>query len=242
MTHNILIIEDEIAIARMMQLHLQAAGFNVTLCYNGNDAVQLFLEQQQQQNTEWAWDLCILDRLLPGYHGMQLLERLQQVTMAQSMPILMVTALGSTAQLVEGLNAGADDYLAKPFEPEELIARVQALLRRTHRLQTDKTIAERYCLGDICLDLESGQVWVNKQEVELRPLEVRLLETLIQRKGKVCSRTYLLDNVWGSQAFVEPRTVDVCVKRVRQALAKHTVTNYIETVRTRGYRFIIPDD
>jgi len=220
---DILIVEDDAAIARLMELHLSRAGYRICLCADGNRAVRLLSEK--------GWHLVILDRMLPGRDGMQVLRWLQGRQLEERTPVLMVTAMGMTADRVQGLNEGADDYLVKPFEPEELVARVQALLRRSIA-----PAGVLKCAG-VEIDPEAPEVRVDGAVLSLRPIEFRLLHVLMKKPGKVRSREYLLDHVWGRDVFVEERTVDVAVKRLRKVLDGHGQGQCIETVRGMGYRF-----
>ncbi len=220
---DILIVEDDAAIARLIELHLQAAGHQATRCGDGDEALKLLAMK--------SWSLLILDRMLPGTSGMQILRQLSRRPPEQKIPVLMVTALGSTSDKVQGLNEGADDYLPKPFEPEELVARVGALLRRFSPPESGLS------LGGIDVFPDGPEVRVNGTNVELRPLEFRLLVELMKKPGKVRSREYLLDRVWGTDVFVEHRTVDATVKRLRKALLEAGAQDCIETVRGMGYRF-----
>ncbi len=221
---RILIVEDDIAIARLIEIHLKAVGYFVACCHDGIEA----MHQLQGQR----WQLVVLDRMLPGRSGMHILRWLRNSDEGKHLLVLMVTALGQTSERVHGLKEGADDYLAKPFEPEELVARVNALLRRTIQAETKITFAT------IQLDPEIPEVRIHGEAVNLRRLEFLLLYALMKREGKVCRREYLLDHVWGRDAFVEPRTVDVAVKRLRKSLAICGGADYIETVRGVGYRFV----
>lgn len=222
--HDILIVEDDVAIARLMQLNLKAAGFEARCCAHGHDAMDLLQEKR--------WDLVILDRMLPGTSGMQLLRMIRRQSSESPVSVLMVTALGQTAERVQGLNEGADDYLPKPFEPEELVARVRALLRRGE--SGDKKTMN---IAGIELDAEIPGVRANDQSLMLRPMEFRLLQELMRKPGKTRSREYLLDHVWGRDVFVEPRTVDVTIKRLRRALTSVGIGECVQTVRGMGYRF-----
>lgn len=226
-TASILIVEDDEAIARLIELHLHKAGYSAAVCPDGDEAMRLMQMR--------AWRLVILDRMLPGASGMKILRWLNRSGQEERPPVLMVTAMGMTADKVQGLNEGADDYLSKPFEPEELVARVGALLRR------GETKAESMleCNG-VCVNLDSREASIDGQPVELRPMEVRLLQVLMRKAGKVRSREYLLDHVWGHGAFVELRTVDATVKRLREALRGMGRDDCIETVRGLGYRFHAP--
>ncbi|MDX8396044.1 MAG: response regulator [Mariprofundaceae bacterium] len=224
---DILIVEDEPAIARLMEIHLCKAGFTVACCGNGDESIILL-----QQN---RYRLLILDRMIPGKRGMDILRWLRKQDEISSLPVLMVTALGSTDEKVRGLNEGADDYLAKPFEPEELIARAQALLRRSVGSSSDN-----FDVATIELDADAMEVRVKGQVLALRPLEFRLMQVFVEKSGKVRSREYLLDRAWGVNSFVEIRTVDVTVKRLRKALAEYGLEDCIQTVRGAGYRFMMP--
>lgn len=221
MKAHILIVEDDRSIARLMAMHLEQAGFATECVYDGHEAVHRVKSGDV--------DLVILDRMLPKLDGMKVLRWLRSNEAGKTLPVLMVTALGQPAERVMGLEHGADDYLPKPFEPMELIARVRALLRRSMPRKVLRC-------GPIELDSEAPSVRVHGVEVALRPLEFRLLYALMSTPGKVRTRTNLLDQVWGQDAFVEPRTVDVAVKRLRKTLAAFGAEGCIETVRGLGYR------
>ncbi len=222
---DILIVEDEEAIARLMALHLRAAGFCTQIVNDGDAALHALGERH--------WRLVILDRMLPGTSGMKILRWLRREGVDDYVPVLMVTALGMSAERIKGLNEGADDYLPKPFEPEELVARTRALLRRSRVVETGQ--ADRVTLH---LDPEVPVAYHGDARVELRPLEYKLLKVLMDKPGKTRSREWLLDHVWGHDVFVEPRTVDVTVKRLRKALKPLGYKKCIETVRSMGYRYI----
>ncbi|MDX8389469.1 MAG: response regulator [Mariprofundaceae bacterium] len=228
---DILIVEDDTAIARLMEIHLQKSGFTVSGCDNGNKAI----EQLQQH----PYKLLILDRMIPGKRGLDVLRWLRKRPETSALPVLMVTALASTEERVHGLNEGADDYLPKPFEPDELIARVRALLRQNQRQTHGNPQPEG---SPLKLDVNSMELQVSGEMVPLRPLEFRLLQTLMEKPGKVRSREHLLDKVWGISNFVEIRTVDVTIKRLRKVLAEHELEDVIQTVRSAGYRFLLPKE
>lgn len=222
---DVLIVEDEPAIARLIELHLKKANLTTMICSDGDAAIQTLQEQ--------LYRLLILDRMLPGKRGMDILRWLRKQKSISTLPVLMVTALGSTEERVHGLKEGADDYLPKPFEPAELVARVQALLRRSNASATLSGQTE----GAIELDKDAMEVIVNGKVLDLRPLEFKLLQVLMEKQGKVRSREYLLDHVWGMNSFVEMRTVDVTVKRLRKALEVHGLSESIKTIRGAGYRY-----
>lgn len=222
---DILIVEDDVAIARLMEIHLKRAGLSSLTIHNGDAAVA--------ELREAAFRLVILDRMLPGMRGMEILRWIRKNEATATLPVLMVTAIGDTDEKVRGLEEGADDYLSKPFEPEELMARVKSLLRRA-QLAPDQKVYDK----GVEIDEEAMVARVGGREISVRPLEFRLLEALVHRKGKVCSREFLLDHVWGMDSEVEIRTVDVTVKRLRKVLAEYGLNEAIRTVRGAGYRYM----
>lgn len=224
---DVLIIEDEVPIARLMELHLRSAGFSTYICSDGDSALAALRDSD--------WRLVVLDRMLPGASGMKILRWIKSSSSKGHTPVLMVTALGMPAERVHGLNEGADDYLSKPFEPDELVARARALLRRSRVLEKGGTVSSR-----IQLDPDVPVVFEGGARVEVRPLEYKLLKILMDKPGKTRSRDYLLDHVWGHDVYVEPRTVDVTIKRLRKALKKIGRKDCVETVRGMGYRFVMP--
>jgi len=224
---DILIVEDEAAIARLMEMHLRKAGFSTCVCSDGDSALAALRDSD--------WRLVVLDRMLPGASGMKILRWIKASSSRGATPVMMVTALGMPGERVHGLNEGADDYLAKPFEPDELVARARALLRRSRAVETKTVTANR-----IHLDPDVPVVFEGEHRVEVRPLEYKLLKILMDKPGKTRSRDYLLDHVWGRDVYVEPRTVDVTIKRLRKAMKKLGRKNCIETVRSMGYRFVKP--
>jgi len=226
---DILIVEDESVIARLISLHLRAAGYSTLVCEDGDSALKALRDGK--------WRLVVLDRMLPGANGMKILRWIKNSEIQAHLPVLMVTALGMTSERIQGLNDGADDYLSKPFEPDELVARVKALLRRSRVSETGTVV--KNCIQ---LDPDVPVVFEGGKRIELRPLEYKLLKKLMDKPGKTRSREYLLDHVWGRDVFVEARTVDVTVKRLRKALKKLGREDSVETVRSMGYRFVIPDD
>ncbi|MDX8397300.1 MAG: response regulator [Mariprofundaceae bacterium] len=223
---DVLVVEDEAPIARLMEIHLQRAGYTVQCCGDGSEALELLAAND--------YKLLVLDRMLPGMRGLDLLRWLRKQDRMVELPVLMVTALGLTEERVRGLNEGADDYLPKPFEPSELIARIQALLRRSKHVNA---LSESKP-SKIEMDSDAQEAFVRGEKVGLRPLEFRLLKRLMKKPGKVRSREYLLDHVWGVNSFVEERTVDVTVKRLRKALDEHGLGDCVVTVRGAGYRFV----
>ncbi|MDX8381703.1 MAG: winged helix-turn-helix domain-containing protein [Ghiorsea sp.] len=223
---HILVVEDDEPIARLIDIHLQRAGYQTTLCHDGLDAQNLLTEQD--------YDVVILDRMLPGKRGLDILRWLRSFEKTATLSVLMVTALTMSEERVRGLNEGADDYLGKPFEPDELIARVAALLRRSKSVAT-----ETFDTSIIQLDYESMEVRIDGQPLRLRRLEFQLLRVLMEKPGRVFSRDTLLDMVWGRDSFVEERTVDATIKRLRKDLAAFGQGECVQTIRGMGYRFQI---
>ena len=224
---DVLIVEDDVAIARLIEMYLKKEGLTVAGCTDGDEAIRMLQES--------SFRLLILDRMLPGKRGMDILRWLRKHEPTSTLPVLMVTALDSTEEKVHGLKEGADDYLPKPFEPAELVARVQALLRRSNASATPGQASAD--VDGIVIDEDAMEVTVNGKVLDLRPLEFKLLQVLMKKPGKVRSREYLLDHVWGVNSFVEMRTVDVTVKRLRKALENHGLSESIKTIRGTGYRY-----
>jgi two-component system phosphate regulon response regulator PhoB len=230
MSQRILIVEDEPSIAELISVNLSHAGFIVKAALQADEAL-IHIRQEMP-------DLLILDWMLPGKSGVQFARELRASEVGKSLPILMLTAKGEELDKVAGLDAGADDYVTKPFSPKELIARVRALLRR-YDVVAD---APSLVMGALTLDRVSHRVHAqhdsaSSQEVILGPTEFRLLEFLMGHPERVHSRSGLLDQVWGSDVYIEERTVDVHIKRLRDSLALVACDDMIETVRGSGYRF-----
>ena len=230
MSQHILIVEDEPSIAELISINLTHAGFSVSRALQADEALQLL------RNTKP--DLVILDWMMPGKSGVQFARELRSNPSTQAIPILMLTAKGEEADKVLGLDAGADDYVTKPFSPKELVARVKALLRR-HVFEAVEEKA--LVLGPIQLDPAAHRLTIRisdntSKALALGPTEFRLMQFLMANPERVHSRTHLLDNVWGNEVYVEERTVDVHIKRLRAALAPFACDHYVETVRGSGYR------
>ena len=230
MSQHILIVEDEPSIAELISINLTHAGFSVLRALQADEALQLL------RNTKP--DLVILDWMMPGKSGVQFARELRSNPSTQAIPILMLTAKGEEADKVLGLDAGADDYVTKPFSPKELVARVKALLRRhVFEVVEEKALA----LGPIQLDPAAHRLTIRisdntSKALALGPTEFRLMQFLMANPERVHSRTHLLDNVWGNEVYIEERTVDVHIKRLRAALAPFACDHYVETVRGSGYR------
>ncbi|MEM9059668.1 MAG: phosphate regulon transcriptional regulator PhoB [Pseudomonadota bacterium] len=220
---QILIVEDEEALSELLEYNLSSEGFAVRTSPRGDDAMIVIDEDKP--------DLLLLDWMLPGLSGIEICRRVRARSETRDMPIIMMTARGEEADRIRGLDTGADDYLTKPFSIPELTARVRALLRRSR-----PTIAsEMATFGDLTLDRETRRVHRAGREIHLGPTEFRLLDCLMQRPGRVYGREQLLDLVWGRDVYVEVRTVDVHVGRLRKALNGRGQRDPIRTVRAAGY-------
>jgi len=220
---RILIVEDEEALTLLLRYNLEAAGYEVEAVPGGDEA--------DMRLKEGSPDLVILDWMLPGLSGIELCRRLRSRPDTRQLPIIMLTARGEESERVRGLSTGADDYIVKPFSIPELLARVGALLRRA----APERVADVLGFGDIAIDREKKRVTRAGRAVDLGPTEYRLLEFLMERPGRVFSREQLLDGVWGSDIYIDERTVDVHVGRLRKALNRGHETDPIRTVRGAGY-------
>ena len=223
MNPNILIVEDEEALTLLLRYNLEAAGYDVESVARGDEA--------DLRLREAIPDLVILDWMLPGVSGIELCRRLRSRPETRQLPIVMLTARGEESERVRGLSTGADDYVVKPFSVPELLARVQALLRRA----SPERVADVLVFGDIAIDREKKRVTRAGRPIDLGPTEYRLLEFLMERPGRVFSREQLLDGVWGSDIYIDERTVDVHVGRLRKALNRGRLPDPIRTVRGSGY-------
>jgi len=225
---RILFVEDEAPIQTLVQHNLEAAGFRVEVTDDAETAMERMAENRPH--------LLLLDWMLPGMSGLDLCQRVRQDPAYSHIPVIMLTAKGEEDHRVRGLETGADDYLAKPFSPRELVARVQNLLRRSYpELHEDVLSA-----GDLHLYPGQHQVFYGEEEIRLGPTEFRLLQFLMTHPGQVYERGQLLDRLWGPHAEVEERTVDVHIRRLRQALEPTAPPDLIQTVRGAGYRFVAP--
>ncbi len=223
MSAKVLVVEDEEPLAMLLRYNLQAEGFAVTVVTRGEDAEVAVSEDPP--------DLILLDWMLPGISGLELCRRLRTRRADRNIPILMLTARGEETDRIRGLTTGADDYVVKPFSLPELLARVHAILRRTspHRVQDTLQV------GDIVLDRDAHRVTRGEREIRVGPTEYRLLEFMMEAPGRVFSRAQLLDGVWGRDVFVDERTVDVHIGRLRKALNRGRSHDPIRTVRGAGY-------
>ena len=227
MQATILIVEDEPGIRDMIRFALEQNQFQVVTAASVNAATEVLLEA--------SIDAALVDWMLPGANGIELIKQLRKNASTSQLPIIMITAKTDDANISQGLDAGADDYITKPFSPRELVSRLNALLRRSNQFQAHG--AKR--LGDLLVDNIKHRVTVADAVVELGHIEFKLLDYLIQRPERVFSRSQLLDGIWGPNSDIEERTVDVHVLRLRKALKPVKHESVIETVRGVGYRLII---
>jgi two-component system phosphate regulon response regulator PhoB len=226
---TILTIEDEAAIREMVGYALRRAGFEAVEASYADEALVQVVENNP--------DLILLDWMLPGQSGMDLARRLRRDDRTRDIPIIMLTARVEEDDKILGLEAGADDYITKPFSPRELIARIKALLRRSRPHADDAPVQ----VGELTLDPGDHRVSVDNRAIAVGPTEFRLLHYFMTHPDRVYSRGQLLDRVWGRNSFVEERTVDVHILRLRKALTAHGYSRYIQTVRGAGYRFSCRD-
>lgn len=225
---RILVVEDEPAIRQMLVFNLTRAGFEV------DDAEDC--RTARQRIADGRPDLVLVDWMLPDSSGLELTRSLRRDEANRDLPIIMLTAKVEEREKVIGLEGGADDYITKPFSPRELIARINALLRRA--TPSDDAPLQA---GELQLDPVSHRVLAGEQEIRLGPTEYRLLKFMMQNPERVYSRGQLLDRVWGQNVYVEERTVDVHVRRLRKALEDHNADRFVQTVRGAGYRFSVRD-
>lgn len=225
MSTRVLVVEDEAPIRDMLSFMLEQKGFESIEAVDFSDAVQKVKEPYP--------DLILLDWMLPGGSGLQFIKLLKQEELTRNIPIVMLTARGEEEDKVKGLEVGADDYITKPFSPKELIARIKAVMRRTTPTATEDIID----VQGLMLDPVSHRVTVNNQPLDMGPTEFRLLHFFMTHPERVYSREQLLNNVWGTNVYVEDRTVDVHIRRLRKVMADTGHDALIQTVRGAGYRF-----
>ncbi len=218
-----LIVEDEPALVELIKYNLIKEGYEVTVATDGEEAL-LTIEERQP-------DIVLLDWMLPKLAGIEVARRLRSKASTRNLPIIMLTARAEETDRIRGLDVGADDYMTKPFSMSELTARIRAVMRRIRPALAEDVVV----VGDISIDRAAHRVVRNEVEVHLGPTEFRLLDYFIQHPGRVFSREQLLDAVWGSDVYVETRTVDVHIGRLRKALSKGGGEDPIRTVRSAGY-------
>ncbi len=223
MAPYVLIVEDEDSLATLLEYNLKKEGYEIHVAADGEEALIRIDER--------APDLLILDWMLPSVSGIEICRRLRQRTATRNLPIIMLTARGEEGDRIRGLDTGADDYVVKPFSMAEFIARIRAVLRRIRPGLAEDEIRQ----GDIVIDRIAHRVKRGDKEIHLGPTEFRLLDYFLQNPGRVLSREQLLNAVWGSDVYVETRTVDVHIGRLRRALSPHDQDDPIRTVRSSGY-------
>ena len=225
---SILVIDDEPAIRDMLQIALDAAGFKVGLAEDAKQAYPIIIDTPP--------DLILLDWMMPGTPGIELLRRLRRDEI--NVPVIMLTAKVEEASKIAGLDSGADDYIAKPFSPRELVSRVKAILRRT----SEESMKEVIFAGALKLDQLNRRVNIGDTLISLGPTEYKLLQFFLTHQDRVYTRDQILDNVWGRNVYLDERTVDVHIRRLRRAISIAGHENYVQTVRGAGYRFSIQLD
>jgi two-component system phosphate regulon response regulator PhoB len=224
----VLIVEDETALATMLSYNLEKEGFDVCTASDGEEALIQIAERKP--------DVVLLDWMLPLVSGIEVCRQIRRSPSSRTLPVIMLTARGEEGDRVRGLNSGADDYIVKPFSPAELIARVRAVMRRAQPTSAEEVLR----FADVAMDLVAHRVIRNGQPIHLGPTEFRLLRFLMQHPGRVFSREQLLDRVWGHDVYVEVRTVDVHIRRLRKALNAGKAVDLIRTVRAAGYALDAP--
>ena len=222
---KILIVDDESAIRDMLRVALEMAEYDCLEASNAQEAHALIVDEKP--------DLILLDWMLPGTSGIELARRLKRDEVTSDIPIIMLTAKGEEDNKIQGLEVGADDYITKPFSPRELVARLKAVLRRAD----PKISGQPIIVNGLCLDPASHRVTINDQSVDMGPTEYRLLEFFLTHQERAYTRGQLLDHVWGGNVYVEERTVDVHIRRLRKALTIDRHEDLVQTVRGTGYRF-----
>lgn len=226
---KILVVEDEDAIRGMLMMVLEQSGFSPLAAIDAEEA--------QKTLDETFPDLILLDWMLPGISGVEWARRLKKEPDFQELPIILLTARGEEEDKVRGLEIGADDYITKPFSPKELVARIRAVLRRSGKL---KGLAQ-IILGDLILDTDQHRLSIGDKQLEVSPTEFRLMQFFMTHPDKVYSRTQLLDQVWGRSVYIEERTIDVHIRRLRKILGEYGREDLVQTVRGFGYRFSLVD-
>lgn len=223
--HTILVVDDETSIREMLVISLESAGYNVLQAENAKTAHSLVLDKHP--------DLILLDWMMPVTTGLELLRRLKRDEMTDHIPVIMLTAKAEESSKISGLDSGADDYIAKPFSPRELLSRIQAILRRVSREELKNTIV----VGGLEFDPLEHRISIAGNLINLAPTEFRLLQFFLTHQERVYSRDQILDYVWGKNVYLDERTVDVHIRRLRKAISVAGHDEYVQTVRGAGYRF-----
>jgi len=219
----VLIVEDEAALVTLLRYNLEKEGFEVCEAGDGEEALAQIAERKP--------DIVLLDWMLPLVSGMEVCRQIRRSPQTRSLPVVMLTARGEEVDRVRGLDTGADDYIVKPFSLSELVARLRAVIRRAQPSAAEEVLS----FADVAIDIAAHRVSRAGKPIHLGPTEFRLLRYLIQHPGRVFSREQLLDAVWGHDIYVEPRTVDVHIRRLRKALNAGSAADIVRTVRSAGY-------
>ncbi len=223
---HILVTDDEEYISELVKFNLEKAGFMVSVCHNGSTALQKLEDEKI--------DLLVLDLMLPDIDGIEVCKRVRKSDKNSELPIIMLTAKSEEIDRILGLELGADDYMTKPFSVKELVTRVKTVLRRSeHHVEEPSTVIQ---WQHMTMDLERHEVTINGQSIELTLKEFDLLKYLLKNRGRVMSRNFLLDEIWGYDYFGETRTVDVHIRNIRKKISDYSEDDYIETVRGVGYK------
>mgnify|MGYP001819299534 FL=1 len=226
---NVLVVDDEDAIRDMIQFALEKSGMGVQTAADAHEALLRINESRP--------DIILLDWMMPGVSGLELTRRLRKDAYTEDIPIIMLTAKVTEDDKVAGLEAGTDAYMVKPLSPRELLARIRAVTRRSNPADD----RGRLVVGKLTLDTLSRRVLAGNDEIKMGPTEYRLLEFFMGHAGRAYSRSQILDHVWGANAYLEERTVDVHIRRLRKALDPAKASHYLQTVRGHGYRFLAED-
>jgi len=222
---KVLVVEDEEAIRQMLLIVLENADFDVQCACDVGEARELMAESLP--------DLILLDWMLPDISGVDWCRKLKKDPSLRDLPVILLTARGADEDKVRGFDVGADDYITKPFSPREMVARIKAVLRRSGKSFTNNQVV----VNDLILDTNRYQLTYQGRDIPVSPTEFKLMQFFMTHPDKVYNREQLLDNVWGRTAYIEERTVDVHIRRLRKALSEHGCSNFVKTVRGFGYRF-----
>ena len=222
---TVLIVDDEAAIREMVSLALETAKFNVLEASDSQEGRAIIIDSQP--------DVVLLDWMMPGTTGLELLRRLRRDPLTEKIPVILLTAKTSEDSKITGLDSGADDFISKPFSPKELVSRIRAVIRRSTVTEPSESIK----VGEMLFDPESHRVSICDEPVEIGPTEYRMLQFFLTHQERVYSRDQILDHVWGANVYLDERTVDVHIRRLRKAISVAGHEKYVQTVRGAGYRF-----
>ena len=222
---TVLIVDDEAAIREMVSLALETAKFNVLEASDSQEGRAIIIDSQP--------DVVLLDWMMPGTTGLELLRRLRRDPLTEKIPVILLTAKTSEDSKITGLDSGADDFISKPFSPKELVSRIRAVIRRATVTEPSEPIK----IGEMLFDPESHRVSICDEPVEIGPTEYRMLQFFLTHQERVYSRDQILDHVWGPNVYLDERTVDVHIRRLRKAISVAGHEKYVQTVRGAGYRF-----